>query len=421
MTTVLERPYLFEATRLISRSWTRRRSTGIDRVCYAYLDNFRDRAQAALQVRGALRILTPAHSDRLFDMLQGSDTAFRQKLSAFAAHALTGGASQFDGDGAIYINVSHTDFDLPRHTRWVARNRVRPAYLIHDLIPITHSQYCTDRAVARHRGRVVNALRNAAGIIVNSEATGRELALFSARQDLRQPPVLAAPLAGAALLPPPASKAAATSYFVCAGTIEGRKNHLLLLQLWQRLIEELADRTPELIIIGQWGVNSDPVRAMLQGSAALRRYVTVLSRCPDEELGHLIAGAKALLMPTLAEGFGLPLVEALKLGTPVIASDLPCFRETGQGVPTLLDPTDIDAWFRVILSFDTHPERIRQLTSMAAYRAPTWGTHFAAVEAWLDSLPPLPPAMSNVRSRTGHQAAQPQICAETGLPHAPVE
>ncbi|MFC4256576.1 glycosyltransferase family 4 protein [Croceibacterium xixiisoli] len=417
----MQRPYLFDATRLISRSWTRRYSTGIDRVCYAYLDNFRVRAQAAVQVRGLLRILTPAHSDELFDMLRGPDTAFRRKLAAFAPRALTCGASQIDGDGAFYINVSHTDFDLARHTQWVERNRVRPLYLIHDLIPITHAQYCTERATARHRGRVVNALRNAAGIIVNSEATEQELARFSARENLRQPPVLAASLAGADLPKSSAPIAGAPAYFVCAGTIESRKNHILLLQLWLRLIGQLGDRTPQLVIIGQWGANSEPVRAMLQGSAALRRHVTVLNRCSDAELGKWIAGARALLMPTLAEGFGLPLVEAFKLGTPVIASDLPCFRETGQGVPILLDPFDIEAWFGMIRSFDSHPERARQMMSMATYRAPTWEQHFSAVEAWCASLPPLSFAKQDARSRANHLRGRAPLRPETGLSNALVE
>lgn len=421
MMAALQRPYLFEVTRLISRSWTRRRSTGIDRVCYAYLDHFRDRAQAAVQVRGMLRVLTPAHSDKLFDMLQGADAAFRTRLVAFAPHALMNAASQIDGEGAIYINVSHTDFDLSRHTRWVARSQVRPTYLIHDLIPITHGQYCKERAITRHRGRVINALRNAAGIIVNSEATAHELAAFSAQEGLQQPPVLAASLAGANLPKSLAPVAPSTPYYVCAGTIEGRKNHVLLLQLWHRLIEELADRAPQLIIIGQWGVNSEQVRAMLQDSAALRRHVTVLSSCSDEELGRRIVGARALLMPTVAEGFGLPLIEALKLGTPVIASDLPCFRETGQGIPTLLDPSDTDAWFRMIRSFDTHPERARQLASMASYQPSTWDRHFTAVESWFSSLPHLPPATRTARPRPNRRWGRKPLRTETGLRDALVE
>lgn len=415
---MIQRPYLLDTTRLISRSWTRRRSTGIDRVSYAYLEHFGARAQAVVQHRGVVRVLTPRHSDRLFDMLRGPDGAFRRKLMAFGPHAMAAGASRIDADGAIYINTSHTDFDLPGHGRWAARSRLRPVYLIHDLIPITHSQYCRNRAVTRHRGRVTNALRNAGGIIVNSETTARELAAFSSREGLPLPPVLTALLAGASL--PKAAMATSDSgaYFMGVGTIEPRKNHMLLLWIWQRLIEEMGGRAPRLVIVGQWGVNSEPVRAMLAGSPALRRHVTVMTDCLDEDLGRWIAGARALLMPTLAEGFGLPLVEALNLGTPVIASDLPCFRETGQGIPTFLDPSEPDAWLRLIRSFDDHPERARQLASMSAYVAPSWERHFAAVEAWFASLPPLSPIRAEARPQPDGPSRQKPLRAKIGLPNA---
>jgi len=80
-------------------------------------------------------------------------------------------------------------------------------------------------------------------------------------------------------------------------------------------------------------------------------------------------------------------IEAMELGTPVIASDLPCFREIGVGIPTLLDPLDAVAWERTILSFlDLCPERARQLRMLKEYSAPTWGGHFAQVESWLEEL-----------------------------------
>lgn len=399
-----ERPFLFDATRLISRSWTARRPTGIDRVCYAYLDRFGAQAQAVVQHRGMFRVLTPRHSDMLFDLLAFPDTEFRRGFMSFAPRALAQGVRD-DGDrGAIYINVSHTDFDLPSHVGWAQRSGVRPVYLIHDLIPLTHSEYCRPRAVRRHRGRVINALHMAAGIIVNSRATEQELIAFARRERLPLPPTLAAPLAGAALnrRPRAGTMASTPPYFVCVGTIEGRKNHIMLLQLWRRLAERMGQDTPRLLIIGQWGVQSEAVRAMLRSSPQLHRHVSVMNRCGDEELGDWIAGAQALLMPTLAEGFGLPLVEALRLGTPVIASDLPCFREIGQGIPAFMDPFDIIAWEELVCAFaHDHPERQRQLQLMPTFRPQTWDDHFQEVANWFGTLPQPSPA------RAPRPAAQP--------------
>src|SRR5690606_10537203 len=136
---------------------------------------------------------------------------------------------------------------------------------------------------------------------------------------------------------------------------------------------------------------SAPVREALQRDPALRRHVSVINGCDDAAVSRWLCGAEALLLPTLAEGFGLPLIEALGLGTPVIASDLPCLREFGQGIPCLLDPFDTAAWSRAIAGFsEPGGERARQAPLLARYRPPVWDTHFMTIEQWLASLPRQP-------------------------------
>jgi glycosyltransferase involved in cell wall biosynthesis len=176
-------------------------------------------------------------------------------------------------------------------------------------------------------------------------------------------------------------------HFVVVGTIEGRKNHELLLKIWKRMAQ--ADGTvPLLVIIGQRGWEAEATTAMLDTAAELKGNVLELGRCPDEDVASIIAGARALLMPSFAEGFGLPVVESLELGTPVIASDLPVFREIVGDIPTYLDSSDASAWEDTIRSFVTDcPERTRQLDRIAAYHPPDWATHFKVVDGWIETLP----------------------------------
>ncbi|MCW6535116.1 glycosyltransferase family 4 protein [Sphingomonas lycopersici] len=398
-------------SRLIWRSWSRRLATGIDRVCYAYLENFRERSQALVQYRGIPRILSVKHSERLFDMLLDDDENFKARLLALAPAALAAGKTRFDCGGAFYLNVGHTDVDLDRLVRWVGENRLRAIYLIHDLIPLTHSEFCNPSSVDRHRGRVTNAIAHAAGIITNSEASTQELQRFAELEGLRTPPVIAAWLAGAQFARPQAIPFKAPQHFVCVGTIEARKNHYLLLQIWRRLAERLGEATPKLVIIGQKGAQASHVEGMLERCHIIGDHVVTLSHCGDEELGRWMATARALLMPSFAEGFGLPLVEALQVGTPVIASDLPCFREIGEGIPTLLDPLDAVSWERTILSFlENGPDRSRQLRLLRDYQAPSWKNHFDGVESWLKTLPHheahhLEPVSRGARSSGGNSKA----------------
>lgn len=290
--------------------------------------------------------------------------------------------------GSLYLNVSHTDFDLPAHTRWIERHALRAVYLLHDLIPILHPEHCRPHAVVRHRGRVDAALRHGAGIIVTSAAVFRDLADHGERMALSSPSVTIAPLAGARLPKVAKPPKPATPYFLCVGTIESRKNHALLLNVWERLRAYSELPPPKLVIVGSWGSGSAKIRSALLASGMAGGLIEVLEECGDEELASLMLGARAVLMPSLAEGFGLPVVEALTLGVPVIASDLPCFREVGQGIPCLLDPHDVDAWFERIAAFDcAAAARQRRIDAFRSYCPPTWEEHFERIDPWIATLP----------------------------------
>lgn len=382
-----ERQYLLDVSRLIWRIWSGRLPTGIDRVCLAYLDHFASRAQAVVQKGALRRILSPDASDRLFALLAQGGPGFRRSLTAMVSTlALSAGANGAHA-GRIYLNIGHTGLDAATLPDWIARNGLKAVYLVHDLIPISHPEFCRAGESEKHARRMTNALRSAAGIISNSQATLGELRTFAAASQVPMPASVVAWLAK------PDHPAAVDSavlelpYFVAVGTIEGRKNHILLLQIWQRLASGLGDATPKLVIIGQRGWEADHARAMLDRGFGIAGHVEELGRCPDAELARLIAGARALLMPSFVEGFGLPIIEALEFGTPVIASDQPVFREIAGDIPTYLDPLDGPGWERAILDFMGEcPELLRQLGRMAEFVAPDWPTHFAIVENWLRTL-----------------------------------
>jgi glycosyltransferase involved in cell wall biosynthesis len=370
---------LLDVTRLIARSWTGRQPTGIDRVCLAYLRHFRGRALAVVQHRGLIRVLAEADSAALFDLLEGPDVAVRRRLVRKLAAALVPRTGRERLAGRAYLNIGHTDFDLAVHRAWIRHSGVRPFYFLHDLIPVLHPEFSRPHAVRRHLGRVESALESAAGIILGSEAVRRDLAGFAAARGLSLPPLAVAPLAGEEFVrPAPAAPADPTPYFLCIGTIEPRKNHRLLLAVWQRLCARLGAETPRLVIAGQTGPMTGDLLAPLAADTALGAHVEHRRACCDAELAGLLHHARAVLVPSLAEGFGLPFVEALQAGTPVIASDLPVFREIGQGAATLLDPADPGAWEAAVLAA-LAPSGGRA----NGFVPPRWPAHFDAVERFI--------------------------------------
>lgn len=380
-------PILIDVSRLIWRQWTRRLPTGIDRVCLAYLEHYRSRARAVVQFRGFRRVLNGSASQQLFDLLLNGSGHFRSRLVVTLAGAALRGES--GGAGQVYLNVGHTGLNSPYLQPWLVRRKLRPLFLIHDLIPITHPQYCREGEAARHEQRMITALRAADGLIFNSAATQIDLANFANARNLPVPPGVVAWLGvnTAQALPASGCRTGERPYFVMIGTIEARKNHLLMLQVWADLVARRGNQAPDLVIIGQRGWEAEDATAILDSPDPLQGHVRELSRCDDKMMASLLSGARAMLMPSHIEGYGLPLIEALQQGVPVIASDLPVFREIVGDIPTYLDPNDRNAWVRAVIDYlDDGNERRRQLKAIGGFKAPMWDDHFSRVDRFLDTL-----------------------------------
>ena len=178
------------------------------------------------------------------------------------------------------------------------------------------------------------------------------------------------------------------SYFVMLGTIEPRKNHLLVLNLWRELYAKYGRETPSLLLVGSRGWKNRDIIAMIERNTPPRGAVEELGRLPDADVAGLLKGARALLLPSFAEGYGLPLAEALSHGTPVLCSDLPVFHEVGAGIPEYLPPTDTEAWRVAVLDYADvgSPRRAEQLRRLSAWSPPSWLRHFAVVDEILGTL-----------------------------------
>ena len=289
--------------------------------------------------------------------------------------------------GAVYVQVSpHHLTDMAKVRRILAAERARFLCLVHDLIPIDFPEYARPSGAALHRRRIATVAALADGVIANSAATARSLEPWLADRPV---PVHVALLGTEALPETPAAPSPdGRPFFVCLGTIEPRKNHLLLLHLWRHLADTLpAAEVPRLVVVGRRGWENEQVVDLLERSPGLVGHVEELGGCSDARLAALLRGARALLMPSFAEGYGMPVAEALSLGTPAICSDIPALREVGGDVPDYRDPLDGPGWQAAILDHARGgPLHAAQMARLPGWHNPDWAGHMAVVERAIAGL-----------------------------------
>src|SRR5690606_34847270 len=403
-------------SRLVGRRLRKRIPTGIDRVGLAYLRHYGDRARAALVI-GSRAIVLPRDASRhVFDQL------LQPIGEAGMLPALVRGAVRSpvraDVAGCWFLNTGHTGLHRPGYEAMLRSLGVRPLFVVHDLIPITHPQYCRAPEAALHSRRMALVVRTAAAVVCNSAATFDDLDDFARQLGATLPPSAVAPLA-AEPLPAVAHEPRPISdpYFLMLGTIEPRKNHLMMLHVWQRLARQLGARTPRLVLVGQPGWECEHVIRMLERAPELRRHVQRHEHCSDAELHRWLRHAQALLFPSFTEGFGLPVLEALQCGVPVIAADLPVYREFAGNLPEYLDPLDVSGWQEAVDAYrDTgNRRRARRIEALARFRAPTWSDHFDRVDDLMRRLDS--PSLATFRRAAAAASAASMASGANGDEH----
>lgn len=274
--------------------------------------------------------------------------------------------------GACFVNVNHYGLEHPSLLRRLSSARVRPVVMIHDLIPIEFPEFCSPGSAERHARRLDGALRYADTIITNSGSTADDVARYAGERGLPAPRCVPAPLGLEASFLEAGEPLEAAPYFVFVGTIEPRKNLAFLLGLWRRLSERMGAATPPLVLIGRRGWENEAVIDLLERSPPILRHVHEVNNLPDQALVRLLRGATALLSPSFSEGFNLPVIEALALSTPVIASDIAVHRELAEGA-RMVDPLDGPGWLAAIM------DALAGGAPRRTFRAPTWESHFERV------------------------------------------
>jgi alpha-1,3-rhamnosyl/mannosyltransferase len=218
---------------------------------------------------------------------------------------------------------------------------------LHDL---THLHYPETQPPARLREierRLVDGVQRARLILTDSQYIAEQAQAYFALPAER---FVVAPLGVATRFHPREPEAInqvlkahgveAREYFLCVGTLEPRKNLSLALRAHARLPESVRQRFP-LLIVGMAGWQHEQFSEELHQALA-SGHVCLLGYLPDEHVAQLLAGARALIFPSLYEGFGLPVLEAMACGTPVILTRRSAMPEVAGSAGNYIEPDDPD-------------------------------------------------------------------------------
>ena len=340
------------------------------------------RADAALLARSTGLVLKSSYW-----LARGTWSAIRSRWRA-AGHAASDSGDVELGATDVYVSMGvdwqHNDLRVLHDLK---RTRgFRTVLYCHDLIPVTFPHLISADARPPSRAYFLDLARAADHVVAVSRTTAEELRRFMRDAGIDGPPISVvhpgSDFDGRAreAARAPRDELVRRPFVLCVGTIEMRKNHELLYNLWDRLVARHGDRVPPLVLVGMEGWGVDDLLTRMRANPRTADRIVLLGAVADPELVWLYEHCLFSVYPSFFEGWGLPVAESLALGTPCVTSNAPAVVEASGGVAPALDPLDFPAWLAEIerLAFEP-PAREAAARRVRDYRATTWREHGEAM------------------------------------------
>lgn len=293
--------------------------------------------------------------------------------------------------GDLYLSVGMKTWSPAErvHLHELAQRGVRVVTMVHDIIPLRRPDITVEFLHERFEPWLRDTLSFSSSLLTPSRWVAQDIERYLAEHGLPAPtihPVALPPGLDPATPPaetPRLTQLAARPFVLMTSSFALRKNQRFAVRLWQRLHSEFGIITPMLVLCGT--LNDPSLLQELEAQDGWNEFAAVITDASDGELAWLYANARFTLFPSMAEGWGLPITEALAFGRYCLAADNTSLPEAGQGLSFHAALDDPDSWLAELRRVVTDPDYLTARTAhvAASYRPRTWADYARDVETAL--------------------------------------
>lgn len=276
------------------------------------------------------------------------------------------------GDDDIILSVGWSDSGKEQYfTRLKSQKpKIKLGYMVYDTILVgetTHHLYRQDLE-DNFRKYFHWISENCDFIVYGGNSPQKDGIAFQQKNGWRTPPSLSVPYGGtdpvrvkdtsrdAEIL---ARLGVERDFLITVGTIEVRKNHDVLYKAMANLAQSGFTSLPQIVFVGRPGWRTEDLIDSIKRDPRIGNNIIITSPS-DEELDVLYRNCKFTLLPSLYEGWALPMPESFSYGKACIASDIEPLHEIGKDFPKFIDPFDVHAWVEGIKEYITHPTALAE-------------------------------------------------------------
>jgi glycosyltransferase involved in cell wall biosynthesis len=290
-----------------------------------------------------------------------------------------------------YLNqcdIFHSPY-LPIPQQVKEARSVKRFLMVHDLVPVLHPEFFAAPLQDHNTVRdAIDSIDTETWVLSNSQATKDDLCSY--RKDIDPARVFVTPLAASEIFYPdhdPEEQARVRQkydipegpYILSLSTLEPRKNINQTVRCFARMIEQEHISDLLLVLVGAKGWDYDKIFEEIQAKSGIRERIIVTGYADDDDLSAIYSGATAFVYPSFYEGFGLPPLEAMQCGVPVITSNTSSLPEVVGDAGIMVSPTDADALCHAVLTIYRDHSLRQTLSARGLQRAKqfTWDSCLA--------------------------------------------